>query len=185
MRVLLDAGHGGNDAGAVSAGVQEKNVSLELVLAIGKVLDKLLKHVDVGYTRTQDKSLTLYERHRLIRVLGPDAFISIHCNSYHSDNVKGFEIFYRSYSDHVLANYIYRLIRRSDLWDRYRGVKQDKQWLNKNLTVLNNLDIPSCLVEVGFLSNDREREMIINNIAGIADLIGHGIVNYFEELSNV
>ena len=186
MKILLDAGHGGEATGAIVDGVKEKDIALYIVLAMGKVLERLLPFANISYIRIQDKTVSLYRRHEIIKELQPDAFISVHCNACVSFNTRGFEIFYRNHIDLPLAESIHRVVNRSDLYTSHggvkhnRGIKQDEEWLGKKLCVLNTLEVPSCLVEVGFLSNKEEREMIIHNISGIADLLSHGIINYFE-----
>ncbi len=78
-RVVLDAGHGGSDPGAVSLGVTEKDVTLD----IGKRLTQLLVAggFDVVPTRDDDRTLPLRERARLANVSESDIFISIHVNT--------------------------------------------------------------------------------------------------------
>lgn len=192
-RILLDAGHGGEDNGAQAQGVCENEIVLDVTLAVGKTLNHLLPKHDICYTRIMDKTKSLEYREKVISDLRPEAFISIHCNAI-PDNpqtryddrkyAEGFEIFYRDPGDLLLAQKISRVMGRSDLWRRNRGIKQDQKWLGKRLAVLNSLDVSSVLIEIGFLTNDRERQMITNNVPGIADLIAHGIFDYIQNAGN-
>lgn len=192
-RILLDAGHGGTDSGAQADGTREADVALEITLAAGTKLEHLRPNDDICYTRIADKAKSLGLRYSAIVDLRPNAFVSIHCNAVIDDPttayderelVDGFEIFYRDEFDLSLAKAIFRLMARSKLWRRSRGIKQDQEWLHKKLTVLNNLEVPAVLVEVGFLSNTNERKMLLNNVSGIGDLIAHGINEFLEDQEN-
>jgi len=186
-KVLLDAGHGGKDPGAQYAGYSEDDFNLELALETGRILERLLPFGSISYTRIMDKPVSLSARAAAIMDINPDAFVSIHCNFQADDPstfrderkiAKGAEIFYRDAGDLLLAQAINKLISRSDLWDEDRGIKQDLAWLGKRLTVLNDIPVPSVLIEVGFISNDRDRDMIKDHVPGIADLIAHGILDF-------
>ena len=73
--IMLDAGHGGRDPGAVFNGRQEKDDTLRLTLAIGEILQN--NGVDVEYTRTTDAYTSPYERAMQANNAGVDFFISI------------------------------------------------------------------------------------------------------------
>lgn len=189
-RILLDAGHGGPDDGATSHGFKEDDIALEIVIAAGKILEKLLPDYDICYMRIGDKAVSLHKRHSAIMELEPLAFVSVHCNAIQDDPstpyddrkyAKGYEIFYRDDRDKPLAYAIDRVVHRSELWTKRRGVKQDETWLGKRLTVLDSLEVPSILWEIGFLSNDEDRKLIVENIGGFADLLAHGTVDYVRE----
>ena len=89
--IMLDAGHGGErDPGAVYNGRQEKADTLRLTLAVGEILQN--NGIDVQYTRTTDVYQTPYEKAMEANNAGVDFFISIHRNSYPTDNeVSGVE----------------------------------------------------------------------------------------------
>lgn len=191
-RILLDAGHGGKHLGAVAHGVTEKDITIEVVRSAGRILKRTSKFpIDVHYTRIEDEVVSLSERLNDIKLLNPHAFVSVHCNasvdnpstSYDETQfISGTEIFYRDAYDLPLAHSIDRLFLRSKLWDRDRGIKNDVDYLSKRLTVLNNLKAPCVLVEIGFLTHNREREMILENISGIASLLAHGIIDFLDRV---
>ncbi len=79
--VVIDAGHGGKDVGALGAKVCEKNVNLAVALKLGEMIKTKMKDVDVIYTRSTDKYLTLQERTKIANKSKGNLFISIHCNS--------------------------------------------------------------------------------------------------------
>ena len=82
--IMMDAGHGGRDPGAVYNGRQEKDDTLRLALAVGEYLQN--NGIDVEYTRTTDVYETPYEKAMEANDAGVDLFISIHRNSFPSDN---------------------------------------------------------------------------------------------------
>jgi len=88
--IMLDAGHGGRDPGAVYNGRQEKIDTLSLTLAIGQILQE--RGIDVLYTRTTDIYESPYQKAMEANEAGVDFFISIHRNSFPQDNaVSGVE----------------------------------------------------------------------------------------------
>jgi len=189
QKVLLDAGHGGSDSGAQAGGVLEKDIALRVVYAVGEYLGHLMPALIVRYTRTKDELVSLAARYADINAVRPDAFVSVHVNSIPDDPATpederkfadGWEIFFRDDNDFRLAEKIGALCELSGLWRKNRGIKQDFEWLGKHLTVLNNFPVPSILFEIGFLSNEKEREMIQNNIPAIAKLLAHGIIAHMK-----
>ena len=88
--IMLDAGHGGRDPGAVYNGRQEKDDTLDLVLAIGEILQN--NGIDVEYTRTTDVYESPYQKAMEANEAGVDFFVSIHRNSFpRSNEVSGVE----------------------------------------------------------------------------------------------
>lgn len=79
--IVLDAGHGGHDSGAVGRQSKEKDIALQVTLKLGKKIESELPGVKVIYTRTTDVYPKLYERPALANKHNADLFISIHCNS--------------------------------------------------------------------------------------------------------
>ena len=94
--VVIDAGHGGDDPGAIGVtGTREKDVTLAVALKLGKLIEKNLSGVDVVYTRKTDDFVELYRRGQIANQNGGKLFISIHCNSMPRKNrtEAGFEIY--------------------------------------------------------------------------------------------
>lgn len=79
--ICLDAGHGGHDAGAIGRRSKEKDVNLDVVLSLGKRLEKELPGVKVIYTRSTDVFVELRQRTAFANKNHADLFISVHCNS--------------------------------------------------------------------------------------------------------
>ncbi len=94
--IVLDAGHGGKDAGAIGInGVKEKDVNLGITLALGRLIAKEMKDVKVVYTRKTDTFVELYRRGQIANENDGKLFISIHCNSTPKKptDATGFEVY--------------------------------------------------------------------------------------------
>ncbi len=95
-KIVLDPGHGGKDFGKVGkGGVMEKDVNLELAKVTADVLRRELG-VEVVLTREDDRLLSLTRRTEIANEENGDIFISIHCNSWFSDEIGGFEAYFLS-----------------------------------------------------------------------------------------
>lgn len=79
--VVIDAGHGGKDAGAVRGKYKEKNLNLQVALALGRMIENNCKDVKVIYTRKTDVFVDLYKRSNIANKAKANLFISIHTNS--------------------------------------------------------------------------------------------------------
>lgn len=93
--IVLDAGHGGKDSGALGQNTKEKDIALQLTLQLGYYLENYLPQVQVLYTRQSDVFVPLHERVQLANSNQADVFFSIHCNSLDQANqqVQGTETF--------------------------------------------------------------------------------------------
>ncbi len=94
--IVLDAGHGGNDPGTLSTiGTREKDITLGIVLKLGKLIEERLPDVKVVYTRKTDRFIELYRRGQIANENQGKLFISIHCNSLERkpSPTNGFEIY--------------------------------------------------------------------------------------------
>jgi N-acetylmuramoyl-L-alanine amidase len=94
-KIVLDAGHGGKDPGAISkSGLKEKHVTLSIARRLKKILQA--KGFKVILTRDRDKFISLGQRTRIANQAQADLFISIHANANHSHNLSGLEVYYLS-----------------------------------------------------------------------------------------
>ena len=93
--VVIDAGHGGKDPGAISANkkIYEKNVTLAVALMVGKSIEENHPEVKVLYTRKTDKFVGLNDRARMANKANADLFISIHTNAANNRSAKGAETY--------------------------------------------------------------------------------------------
>jgi N-acetylmuramoyl-L-alanine amidase len=92
-RVVIDAGHGGKDPGALGSYSKEKDIALSVALQVGKYVEQNLPGVEVIYTRKTDVFLELKERSNIANRNRADLFISIHCNAAGNRGIYGTETF--------------------------------------------------------------------------------------------
>lgn len=91
--LVIDAGHGGKDPGAVNGKSQEKNINLNVALKMGRLIEENCKDVKVLYTRKTDVFVELYKRADIANKAGADMFISIHTNSAKNKAANGAETY--------------------------------------------------------------------------------------------
>ena len=175
VSIMLDAGHGGRDPGAVYNGRQEKDDVLKLVLAIGEILQN--SGIDVEYTRTTDIYETPFQKATEANEAGVDFFISIHRNSSPLANqYMGVEslIYNLSGIKYEMAENINAQLETVGFKDL--GVKA-----RPNLVVLRRTKMPAILVEVGFINSDSDNTIFDKNFNDIAQAIADGILDTLEE----
>ena len=155
--IMLDAGHGGRDPGAVYNGRREKDDTLSLTLAIGELLQE--HGIDVLYTRTTDIYESPYQKALEANAAGADFFLSIHRNSYPTDNtVSGVEslVYNKSGLKYTMAQNINEGLEALGFINL--GVKE-----RPGLVVLRRTQMPAVLVEVGFINSDTDNRLFDNN----------------------
>lgn len=165
-KIFIDAGHGGQDSGAVAHGVKEKDIVLDISKRVVEELQNY--YCEVYVSREKDEYITLDERCRLSNNNKCDIFISIHCNSYKKSDVNGLEVF--GYSINPLVKDIYSSLSLNIPYSNLRGCK------TANYKVLRDTTAKACLIEIGFISNYKEMYMITTNKQNIANAIVKGIV---------
>ena len=149
MRICIDAGHGGNDAGAVNGKYYEKVAALSISLKVGSIL--AAAGADIIYTRDKDETVELGERCRIANNDDADYFISIHLNAATAKSANGIETYAYGTSGkgYELAKAVQKELIVST-GARDRGVK------SANFYVLKHTKMPAILIETGFISNDAE-----------------------------
>jgi len=91
--IVVDAGHGGKDPGAVGKNSMEKNIVLSIALKFGRMINDKYPDIKVIYTRNSDEFIELYRRAKIANENKADLFISIHCNSSKNSEPYGSETF--------------------------------------------------------------------------------------------
>lgn len=91
--IVIDAGHGGKDPGAVGNGQQEKAINLGVALRLGRMIGEQLPDVKVVYTRSDDRFIPLADRSKIAARAGADLFVSIHTNASPNREVTGTETY--------------------------------------------------------------------------------------------
>ena len=130
--VVIDAGHGGKDPGAIGVtGVKEKDVNLAVALKLGKLIEKNLPEVRVVYTRKTDEFIELYKRGKIANENGGKLFISIHCNSTEAKDIlyRGFEVYLlrpgRTSQAIKIAEFENSVIKYEENPDRYQKLTDE------------------------------------------------------------
>lgn len=173
--IVLDAGHGDHDSGAVGAtGKLEKDLNLSLILKVEALLKKE-SGVDVILTRDDDTFVSLTGRAKVANDLGADVFISIHANSA-SASASGTETFYYKNQDKALATIVHKHLVSAT------GFK-DRKVKSGNLSVLRNTKMPAALLEIGFLSNKTEEAAMFKE--DFQNRVAQGIVDGIKEYLNL
>jgi N-acetylmuramoyl-L-alanine amidase len=175
LKVVIDAGHGGYDAGAIYSGIEEK----KLTLAMTKYLKEALapSNIQIVQTRKDDQFVSLEERVNITRNVKPDLFVSIHCNAMQSTSaIHGIESYYFTPQSRSLANLLHKKVVA-------KTKAPDRQVRKARFVVIRETAIPSVLIETGFLSNPQERSKLIEKEyqRGIAGAIAEGIVEYLAD----
>ena len=172
--IMLDAGHGGRDPGAVYNGRLEKDDNLALVFAIGEILQN--NGIDVQYTRTEDVYESPYEKAMEANNADVDFFISIHRNSFPTDNaVSGVESLVYDLSGLKLEMAENINSQLETIGFVNLGVKA-----RPNLVVLKRTKMPAVLVEVGFINSDTDNKLLDENFEAVAQAIAAGILDTLE-----
>ena len=155
LKIAVDAGHGGTNAGA--SGKTSKVAEKDYTLKISKELEKALKKEKavVFMTRDGDTSLGMIERADMIRKAEPDLLISIHLNSSSRDSIKGVSTYYRYIGFRPPTQFI--LNRMLEL-----GLNNFGNIGSFNFSLSGPTDYPNCLVEVAFLSNEEDEKRILD-----------------------
>ena len=158
--IMLDAGHGKKDSGATAAGVKEKNLCLDILYNKAKeYFDSTSSNVKAYLTRHDDTFINLYQRPKYSKRYSADLFLSLHMNFSTSKKAKGTEVYYskvnnkKSFSglnSKIFATRMRNTIVKN-LHTKNRGIKQ------AGFVVIKRNTVPAVLVELGFVSNPRER----------------------------
>ena len=221
--LVIDAGHGGNDAGAVGKITKEKTINLNVALAFGKLVEQNCLDVKVIYTRKTDVFIPLHTRADIANKNKADLFISIHTNALPKGHIsRGLETYtlgmHRAADNLAVAKRENEVILyEKDYKQRYQGFdpnssesyimfefmqdhnmaqsvelakfvqrrtcaaagRQNKGVKQAGFLVLRETSMPSCLIELGFISTPDE-EQYLNSATGVSEL-GRGIYQAFVD----
>lgn len=168
--LVLDAGHGGEDGGAVSlTGVPESQINLEIVLKLRDVLGLygvdpvLLRETDISLhdgdagTLREKKRSDLKNRVAAIEEVEGGTMISIHQNTYPGSRYHGAHVFYApTKGSQALAEHVQNSIKSALQPDNERTVKQ----IPDTVYIMNHVTCPAILIECGFLTNPEEEALL-------------------------
>ena len=181
--IVIDIGHGGKDSGTVYKDIKEKDINLSIGLKLKK---ELIKYgVEVIMTREGDYDLSspnafrrkksdFDNRIKLINESNADMYISIHIN--YLDNAKyyGSQVFYTE-DNLELASVI-----QSEMIEQLKSPLKERE-LDNDIYMYKKLDIPGVLIECGFMSNTKERSLLVTDKyqSKIVKSIIDGLIKYY------
>ena len=173
--VVVDAGHGGSDSGAVGNGYYEKNMTLKIVQSIKSNFDKNSTY-KVYYTRLSDWYPSLSYRYKMANEVSADRFLSFNINSSDSSSSKGTETLYKTYKSYAqtLQSSALTGMGYASNSSYNRGLKY-----RSDLAVLNGPKMTTSLVELGFISNKTEANRINSRTSTIGYNLYKAICNSF------
>jgi N-acetylmuramoyl-L-alanine amidase len=174
--VVIDPGHGGKDPGAIGiGGLQEKDVILPISQMVRQYLQQ--QGIDVMMTRDSDFFVSLDGRTTMANRANADLFVSIHANaiSMSRPEVNGVEVYYHQSGQRLAQTIHSSIMRRVNIGDR--GVRTARFY------VLRNSNMPSVLVEVGFLTGRIDQPKLANADfrQQMAEAIALGILEYIQQ----
>ncbi len=206
--LVIDAGHGGHDAGAVGAISKEKNINLNVALAFGRLVEANCPDVNVVYTRKTDIFIPLNERANIANRHKADLFISVHTNARAADNLavakrenavisleKNYKQRYQGFDPNSSESYImFEFIQDRNMSKSVELAKMIQKEAcasagrnnmgvhQAGFLVLRATSMPSCLIELGFITTPDE-ERYLNSKDGI-NRLARGIYNAFAKYKN-
>lgn len=170
--IVIDAGHGGYDVGCIALdGTQEKDITLDIALSTGELLEEA--GYNVVYTRTsdnvswpEDNKEDLQSRIDIAEDADANYYISIHINSSDYNDDEMVEMAESIHAQLELLNYA-----------QDRGVVDTNE---TPLYVVSNNSIPALLLEIGFITDTNDFNYMVNNGDDLAHAIANGIMNSIE-----
>jgi N-acetylmuramoyl-L-alanine amidase len=177
LRIAIDAGHGGVNAGAsgLTTKISEKDYTLKIATELQAYLCK--KGAEVYMTRCTDTDISMVDRTLMIREQEPDVLLSIHLNSSGNKAAKGTSTYYRHIGFRPLSEKI--LDRMLEL-----GLNNFGNIGAFNFALSGPTEYPNCLVEVAFLSNAEDEHRILDPKfhKEVAKKIGKGVEDWLKGL---
>lgn len=196
VKIVLDAGHGGQDGGASNGDIIEKDITLAVTKKVARQLTRL--GAEVILTRSTDgdvlsehapseqfstnrerKKQDIFLREALVKKHEPDLFITIHANAIPNSKWRGAQVFYHK-GGHPNGEYLAKSIQQTI---RETMENTDREALAiKQVYLLKKVEVPAVLVETGFISNEEERELLATDSYQdkMAFAIARGIENFIN-----
>lgn len=173
-KIVVDAGHGGSNPGAVHEGRRESDDALRLAMAVGRILES--NGYDVSYTRTSDVTQSVGQKAAIANEEGADFFVSIHRNAgEYPEQYTGVQTLI--YDDSGIKKQMAERINANleALGFRNAGVS-----IRPNLVVLNSTQMPALLVEAGFIDSDTDNRLFDSRFQAMAQAIADGIMDTLD-----
>ena len=181
--IILDVGHGGKDKGTSVNEVYESKLNLEIALKLRKELTR--QGMDVILTRDDDYDLSSPDVNRrkksdfdnrinLINSSKADIYLSIHMNYLNDTKYYGAQVFYTDGNDDLAR------VMQQSFKDNLKSPREEKK-LSEGIYMYKKLKVPGVLIECGFLSNEKERGLLVQDEYQnrIVKTIVDGLLNYY------
>lgn len=182
MVVCIDPGHGGEDPGTMAGEKAEKDENLKLALRVKENLEKY--NIKVILTREDDTFVSLKKRAKIANEEGADLFVSLHRNNLENyQKVNGIDIYINSAGtedDYKIGNALYEAlsgVNGMKVNEPRRGSATDE---NENYIVVRRTKMTACLVEMGYMSNERDNAYFEDYLNSYSIAIAEAIVNYLQ-----
>lgn len=164
--IVIDAGHGGNDPGAVYGSSYEKVIALDIATRLASALSNTYGY-HTRLTRTNDSYVSLARRVELTKSYKASAFISIHSNSSINTSYHGHEVLVPTSSSYTTNPYITASRNLGTAINRELGARiptiRNRGVINQNVYVVGKNTVPATLVEYGFISNANDRSHLTSS----------------------
>lgn len=174
VKVVIDPGHGGYDSGASYGGQEEKNITLTVSEKLKKYLE--INGITVFLTREDDSFISLAERNEITNAVRPDVFISIHANALKTSSaIRGLETYYWTPQSEKFAYITHQNI--------LKNIQIPNHYIRKaRFYVIKYTSVPAILVEMGFMTNHYDRQLLTNSSTQdkYAKAIGDSILEFLE-----
>ena len=181
--IVIDVGHGLEDSGANVGKIYEKDINLQISLFLEKELGSMGANVilirdgdyDLSSPNARDRKKSDFDnRIKIINNSNADLYLSIHLNYLNNLRYSGPQVFY-NYDNKTLADSIQNKL------NNYTNHDRDIKTIPKDTYMYSKLKIPGVLIECGFLSNAKERSLLIYPLyqKKIAKAISEGVLAYF------
>ncbi|MCI8416190.1 MAG: N-acetylmuramoyl-L-alanine amidase [Lachnospiraceae bacterium] len=178
-KIVLDAGHGGANPGALYQGRRESDDALKLTMAVGRILEE--NGYDVVFTRTTDTTQSVGQKAAIANEEQADLFISFHRNAgEYPGQYSGVQTLL--YDDSGMKREMGERINENlaKLGFRNAGIS-----IRPNLVVLNSTEMPALLLEVGFIDNEKDNALLDSRFQAVAQGIADGIMDTLEQTNQM
>lgn len=173
-KVVIDAGHGGEDPGAIGyTGKSEKWFNLSVAKKIANLLEEEPR-IQPYLTRATDEFITLEKRAAFANEIDADLFMSIHANAY-LESTRGTETYYYHSYSKAFGEVVHRYLVEATGFP-------DRKLQKAGFYVIKNTEMPAVLTETGFLTNPTEEELLFQDEFQnkIAEALAQSIIEYLN-----
>ena len=173
-KVVIDPGHGGYDHGAMYGNHDEKDLTLSIARKIKQYLEDA--GISAYMTRTEDRFISLAERVEISNNIDPAVFVSVHANALITNpSMQGLQTYYYAAPSYNFASTVHKQLL-DDVKMPDQRVRKAAFW------VCRYTQVPSILLELGFMTNVEERKKLAsdNYQTELAKSVSRGIIKYLE-----